>query len=685
VGWPGAAVPEPEQARVRALALEQHVASPVFLSEEDTRDFYQGFSNATLWPLFHYFPSYVEYNPKQWEAYVRVNGLFRDAVLAVLRPGDTIWVHDYQLMLLPAQLRAAMPDTAIGFFLHIPFPSYELFRLLPAPWKRELLAGMLGADLVGFHTHEYTQHFLHSVFRVLGWDHQLGQIALEEQVRRADTFPIGIDYERFMEAAASPAVLRRRAELELGIRGNSLIFSVDRLDYTKGILNRLRGFADFLVRYPEWHKRVVFALTVVPSRTEVRQYGRMKKELDERVGRINGRFGSTEWVPILYQYRPLDFDSLVALYALAQTALITPLRDGMNLVAKEFLASKTDATGVLILSEMAGAARELGEALIVNPNHGSEIADALHQALTMEPEEQVRRNRPMQERLKAYDARRWADHFLSTLQKVKAQQGQLATRHLSARVEDDIVHRYATARHALILLDYDGTLVPFAPQPHLATPDNQLLELLAALMRCGPDSVFLVSGRDRATLGAWFGALGVGTIAEHGAWVRRHGSDWRLLKPLPCHWKERIAPILRTYVAQVAGSLFEEKEFSLAWHYRRCDPELGAQRAKELIDELTHYTANLDVQVLEGKKVVEIRNSGVNKGAAALMVASELPADFVLAVGDDQTDEDLFRALPPDAISIRIGAPFSHARYRLNDHRDVRRLLARLVAAKLGA
>jgi trehalose 6-phosphate synthase/phosphatase len=523
---------------------------------------------------------------------------------------------------------------------------------------------------------------LHCVLRVLGSDHQLGQIALGGQVKRADTFPIGIDVELFESAARSDAVLARAREIDLSLRGARLVFSVDRLDYTKGILNRLRGFEEFLERYPEWHDKVVFALTVVPSRTEVPSYERMKRELDRRVGSINGRFGSTEWVPILYQYRPLDFVTLVALYSLAPVALITPLRDGMNLVAKEYLASKTDSTGVLILSEMAGAARELGEALIVNPNHASEIAEALRDALTMDVDEQVRRNRAMRERLTAYDARRWADHFLSTLDKVKQAQGQLATRQLNERLEGEIAESYASAEHALVLLDYDGTLVPFAGQPQEAAPDEALLRLLARLVE--RDGVFIVSGRDRATLEAWFGGLGVSIIAEHGAWLRRRGGEWRLMKPLAQQWKERIAPILRTYVTQVAGSLFEEKEFSLAWHYRRCDPELGAHRAKELIDELTHYTANLDVQVLEGKKVVEIRNSGVNKGAAASLVAAEAGADFVLAVGDDQTDEDLFRALPADAVSIRVGAPFSHARYRLNDYRDVRRLIARLIAARAG-
>src|SRR5688572_2854062 len=394
VGWPGSAVPESQQATVQQAALEKHGAYPVFLSADDTEDFYHGFPNRTLWPLFHYFPSHVDYDPRAFQNYVRVNQRFRRALMELIEPGDVIWIHDYQLLLLPGMLREAAPDATIGFFLHVPFPAHEIFRLMPNAWKRELLSGMLGADLVGFHTHEYTQYFLNCVFRVLGHDHHLGQIAMQDQVRRADTFPIGIDFERFMDAASSDAVKARKTEILSGIRGRKAVFSVDRLDYTKGILNRLRGFEEFLMRYPEWREKVVFLLTVLPSRAEIAQYQTMKHEIDERVGQINGLFGTMEWVPIVYQYRSLDFDTLSALYELSPVALITPLRDGMNLVAKEYLASKPDGTGVLILSEMAGAARELSEAILINPNHYAEIADALHQALTMDPEEQIRRNRP---------------------------------------------------------------------------------------------------------------------------------------------------------------------------------------------------------------------------------------------------------------------------------------------------
>jgi trehalose 6-phosphate synthase/phosphatase len=674
VGWPGAAVPSELQARAREES-QAHAAYPVFLTAEDVENFYHGFCNGTLWPLFHYFPSYVDYTPSHWDTYVRVNAAFLQALLEVLRPDDTIWVHDYQLLLLPGMIRDKVPAASVGFFLHIPFPSHELFRLLPTPWKRDLLTGMLGADLIGFHIHEYTQYFLHCVFRILGHEHRLGQISVEGQVRRADTFPVGIDYDKFMTAATSDAVGVRRGELETSIHGKKAIFSVDRLDYTKGILNRLAGYEDFLVRYPEWRERVVFLLIIVPSREEVEHYRRMKQELDECVGRINGRFGTVEWVPVVYQYRSIDFDTLVALYQLSPVALITPLRDGMNLVAKEYLASKPEGTGVLVLSEMTGAARELGEAILINPNHFSEIADALHQAMTMDREEQVQRNRPMQQRLRAYDSKRWAEQFLSSLVKVKAQQGRLATRELAPALKEQITSAHRAARRALMILDYDGTLVPFAAQPHLADPDPELLALLADLSRGPKNSVFLSSGRDKPTLERWFGGLGVGLVAEHGVFVKRPGETWRVPNPAAPAWKEGIIPMLKMYVDRVPGSLFEEKEYSVAWHYRQCDPELGEQRAKELIDEVTQFAANLDIQVLEGKKVVEVRSSAISKGTAAAQLAQDLEPDTILAIGDDQTDEDMFRVLPSKAVTIRVGASVSRARYRLRDYRDVRRFL----------
>jgi trehalose 6-phosphate synthase/phosphatase len=679
VGWPGGTVEPADEGPLRERMRTEHRAQPVFLTEPEMDSFYHGFCNSTLWPLFHYFPSYTEYSEEQWQTYQRVNQAFCETALEVIRPGDVVWVHDYQLLLLPKMLRDRTANVQIGFFLHVPFPSFEIFRYLPMRWRRAILEGMLGADLSGFHIHDYTQYFLHSVYRTLGFEHHLGEITMGAEVRRAETFPIGIDFGRFQDTARLPEVTELRQQLEAGLRGKKAIFSVDRLDYSKGLLHRLRGYESFLEKYSEWRGKVVFILNVVPSRGEVEQYQRMKHELDELVGQINGAYGSVDWVPILYQYRSLGFTEMVALYSLAPIALITPLRDGMNLVAKEYLACKLDGTGVLILSEMAGAARELGEAVLINPNHRQEIAEALHEAVMLEPEEQIRRNRPMQERLQRYDAKRWVDNFLGSLSRVKARQGKLATHHLAGPLRDEFLSQYRKGRRRLVLLDYDGTLVPFAAQPHLAAPDASLLELVDRLARNERNHLYIISGRDRMTLDNWFSGIPLRIIAEHGAWVRSRADDWKMLKPVARDWKEHLAPLVQLYVDRVPGSLLEEKDYSLAWHYRRADPELGEMRAKELIDELVNYTANFDVQVLEGKKVVEVRNAGVNKGAAALDCVARVDPDFIFAVGDDQTDEDLFRALPRSAFTVRVGIPHSHATYHLKDHLEVRELLAALV------
>jgi len=679
VGWPGGTVELSDQAAVRSQMMQERRAQPVFLTEPEMDSFYHGFCNSTLWPLFHYFPSYTGYSEEQWETYQRVNRIFCETALEIIQPGDVVWVHDYQLLLLPKMLRERAGDVQIGFFLHIPFPSFEIFRYLPGRWRQALLEGMLGADLIGFQTHDYTQYFLRSVFRTLGFEHHFGEITMGAEVRRAEAFPIGIDFDRFMDTARSPEVAQQRQQLEAGLRGRKAIFSVDRLDYSKGLLHRLRGYECFLQTYPEWRGRVVFILNVVPSRGAVEQYQRMKHELDELVGQINGDYGSVDWVPIIYQYRFLDFVEMVALYNLAPIALITPLRDGMNLVAKEYLASKPDGTGVLILSEMAGAARELGEALLINPNHRKEIAEALREAVLLEPEDQVRRNRPMQERLQRYDAKRWVSNFLGSLARIKSRQGKLATHHLTGALRDAFLAQYQQARRRLVLLDYDGTLVPFASQPHLAAPDTALLELMYELARDERNHVFIISGRDRATLDEWFSGTPLRIIAEHGAWIRSTKREWKLLKPLAHNWKKHLAPLIQLYVDRVPGSLLEEKDYSLAWHFRRADPELAEIRAKELVDELVSYTANFDVQVLEGKKVVEVRNAGVNKGAAAVGCVASVEPDLIFAAGDDQTDEDLFRALPKTAFTVRVGIPHSHAAYHLKDHLEVRALLKSLI------
>jgi trehalose 6-phosphate synthase/phosphatase len=680
VGWPGLEVVDPaEQAQVTEQLAADSMA-PVFLTEAEIHDFYEGFSNGTLWPTFHYFSELATYEPTHWQAYQAVNEKFCAAVLALAGPDDTIWVHDYQLLLLPEMLRQARPEATIGFFLHIPFPSYELLRVLP--WGAELLRGMLGADLIGFHTYDYLHHFLSAVGHLLGLPTHNGQVETPTRTVLVDAFPMGIDYARYAETAASEAAQAHEQAYRAALGSARTVLSIDRLDYTKGIAQRLRAFELLLRRHPEWQGRVSLLMVVVPSRDQVAQYAALKEEIDELVGRLNAQFGTIAWTPIQYFYRSFPFEELVGLYRLADVALVTPVRDGMNLVAKEFVASKVNGPGVLVLSERAGAAQELADALLINPTDTGQLADALHEALTMPPDEQLTRLAHLRELVQHYDVFAWTELFMNRLQYSKIKQLTLATDKLDAEAASQLRAAYQAAPQRLLLLDYDGTLTRFHRNPQRAQPDAELLDLLGALAAEPHTRVVIISGRDRATLEKWLGHLPVDFVAEHGVWLRRAGCDWELFQEgLRATWKADIRPVLDLYVRRTPGSAIEEKDYSLAWHYRRADAGLGAGRARELLSHLRFMTSNTDLQVLEGHKVLEIKSAALHKGtAAARWLGTEHP-EFVLALGDDQTDEDVFAVLPPEAYTVKVGrAPRSLARYAVDSVAEVRQLLNSLLA-----
>jgi len=679
IGWSGIAsdtLSETEQEEVESrLSAEGYL--PVPLSAEEVESYYEGFCNSTIWPLFSYFTQYPVYRRSLWESYVSVNERFCDVVLKVAREDDVIWVHDFQLMLLPELLREHMPDTAMGFFLHIPFPSFEVFRLLP--WRRRILKGMLGADLVGFHTYHYAQHFLESVSQLLGYEHRLGQIISHERVVRVGAFPMGIDYERFSSAVNDPAVRREVRKVRRHVGDRKTILSLDRMDYTKGIPERLRAFDTFLEQNPEYREKVNLVLVAVPSRSGVQRYAQLRKEINELVGRINGKYGTMGWAPVWYISRMRPFHKLVALYATADVALITPLRDGMNLIAKEYVACKTDGRGVLILSEMAGAAEELADAIILNPNNEERMVEALKTALEMDEKEQEERMRAMQRRIEGYDVRRWANDFMDGLSRVKSIQREMHARELTRAVRDRLLHDYARAKRRLILLDYDGTLVPFEKRPERAKPDPELMYVLEALCTNPANEVVVVSGRSRDVLTEWLGDLNLSLVGEHGVWVRRKGADWEMVQVLSNDWKDEVRSVLQFYTDMTPGSFIEEKEFSLVWHYRNVDPTIAFIRGRELKEVLLSHTANLNIVVQEGSKVIEVKDVAINKGRTALQWLSRGEWDFILAVGDDRTDEDLFAALPEEAYSIRVGLGPSRARFSVLSHLDVRLLLKEMV------
>ena len=676
IGWPGLWVEPAQQESFRQQMLAKVQAYPVFLTDESLDKFYHGFCNKTLWPLFHFFTNYTGLEQEHWEEYQRVNAQYCKTILDILKPDDVVWIHDYQLMLLPQMIREARPDVTIGFFLHIPFPSFEIFRFLPSQWRQTLLLGLLGADLLGFHTHDYTQAFLRCVLRILGYEHNMGQIIFANRVVKADTFPMGIDFDTFHNAVSSVEVIAEKEKLKNSLQNLKVVLSVDRLDYTKGILNRLQGYELFLEKNQAWLKKVVLVLVLVPSRIRVDHYQKMKRQIDEYIGKINGRFGGLDWTPVIYQYRTLTPTPLVALYHSSDVALVTPLRDGMNLIAKEYLACRTEGTGVLILSEMAGASQELGEALIINPNSKEEIAEALKAALEMPLSEQIHRNRVMQERLKQYDIVRWAHDFMHELFEIKTLEKKFSARVMAPSLRQDLVKKFQAAKHRLLLLDYDGTLVSFNPQPEAAIPSETLQSLLQKLSDHPSTDLVIISGRNKTILQKWFQNPKINLVAEHGAWVR--DQNWKTLKPLRDDWKPQILSILRVYSDRLPGSFVEEKEYSVVWHYRKADPELASLREKELMDDLVNFTATTEVQVMPGNKIVEVRNAGLSKGTAAMEFISRNSFDFVLAIGDDQTDEDLFHALPESAYSIRVGISNSFAKFNLPSHREVLHLLESL-------
>jgi len=678
IGWSGIARDKMDKNDKKEIItqLKKLKNYPVFLSQSQIEAYYDGFCNKTIWSLFHSFTQYTIYDNILWDEYKKVNKVFCHTILDVVKPDDIIWIHDYQLMLLPQLLRQRMPNLTIGFFLHIPFPSQEIYRQLP--WRREILEGILGADLIGFHTYDYVRNFLDSELRLLGNENNMGYMNYQNRMLKVDTFPMGIDYDRFSMAIKNKNTQKEVEKIREQIGGRKIILSIDRMDYTKGIIERLKAYEIFLQENPEYLEKVILIMLAVPSRTRVEQYQNLKQQVDELIGKINGKYGTIGWSPIWYMFRSLPFPELSALYHIADIALITPLKDGMNLVAKEFIASKDNARGVLILSEMAGAANELGEALIVNPNNKLQISWALKYALNMPEKRQIKRNRIMQKRLKNYNVKKWADDFRETLMQVKNRQEIFSTKRLSPKKRLKIIKDYKKSKNRLFLLDYDGTLVPIAYKFKRTSPGKDILNTIKQLILDKKNQVVIVSGRGKETLEKWFKDIHIGLIAEHGAWLKKNKGLWETVEPLKKEWKEQIKPLLKLYVDRTPGSFIEEKEYSLVWHYIRTDPTFGRIRALELKDALLHLISNLNLEVLHGGKVIEIKPMGINKGLTAYRWISQKDWDFILAIGDDWSDEDTFATLPDSAYSIKVGMGPSQSKYNINSSTEVRALLKEL-------
>jgi len=684
VGWPGGTPSSDEQRAQLDRKLAEHSATPVYLSAQEAERFYEGMSNSVIWPLFHYLVDRVPLFVRDFDEYRAVNERFADCVCAQANEDDLIWIHDYHLLLLPKILRDRLPRARIGFFLHIPFPSSEIFRLLPH--REELLRGMLGANLIGFHTFGYARHFSDALLGNLGIEPELDRVDVEGRSVSIGVFPMGIDVDTFERLANSPELPERVSELRRAQGVEQLILGVDRLDYTKGIPRKLLAMERLLERSPQYRGKVRLLQIAVPSRENVAEYKSLRADVEGLVGRINGSSGSLHDAPIHYLYKPLSQDELVASYRAADVMVVTPLRDGMNLVAKEYIAARTDGDGVLVLSELAGAASELGEALTVNPYDVESLAVSLERALSMPEAERRERMSALRDKVRARPVELWAQGFVDKLEAGERAPEPRDLRRDPAEL-DALAERLAQRAEVLFALDYDGTLVPIARNPDLARPDAALRELLAMLAGMSGVEVCVVSGRAQSSLSAWLGDLPIDLVAEHGVWSKRAGSDagdWKChIDPTSLGWIDDAKRILQTYVERAPGALLEEKTAGLAWHYRLVDPYLGLALARELRVHLVRHFAQAPVSILAGRKVIEMRPQGIDKGSAIRdSLGLFRPELAFAAAGDDRTDEDLFAALPEDSISLCAGTLATRARYRVTGPEQIRRFLRGFVQAR---
>ncbi len=680
VGWPGTAterdatLPEFPRAgpRVRYRGVD--------LTSREVSLYYGSFCNRTLWPLFHYFTDRTQVDPSAWNVYDRVNERFGDAAAEESDDESLVWIHDYQLLRAPLHLRARAPNRRIAFFLHIPFPAYDVFRILP--WARPLMHGMLAADLVGFHISDYAQHFLTSAERLLGCeiDRARGEIQWDGRLVTVAAHPIGIDVGTIEELAGECP----EAEPAVAADDPATVLGVDRLDYSKGIHERLLAIERLFERYPEHRRRVVFTQVLVPSRWHVDEYRALKRQIDETVGRINGRFSDGRWTPIRYLVRSLSTADLVAQYCRADVALITPLRDGMNLVAKEYVAAQLENDGVLILSEFAGAAQELQESLIVNPLDTGAVAAALHRALTMPADERHARMAGLRDRVRDIPVQRWATAFLAA--------AELATARAGTNVPspaDQVLRQLAKwlsdRPRIALFLDYDGTLTPIVERPELAMLSNDAREAVRLAAQAPDVDVAIVSGRALRNVRALVGIPGLTYVGDHGFEIEGPGLSHRP-EGLDAHLGAVREAAAALAALGVSGAMVEHKGATVSFHVRETPEDEQREALRRAADTLKR----LGLRVTQGKMVLEGRPPiPWGKGHAVLHVltqryGTDWPAQVrALYLGDDTTDEDAFHSLHGIGRSIFVGsAPAGghSADLALPDPEEVVRFIRRIAA-----
>ncbi|KAB2065334.1 hypothetical protein ES319_A09G082800v1 [Gossypium barbadense] len=675
IGWAGVNVPDEIGQKALAKALDEKRCIPVFLDEEVVHQYYNGYCNNILWPLFHYIGLPQEDRlattrsfQSQFDAYKKANQLFADVVNEHYEEGDVVWCHDYHLMFLPKCLKERNSKMKVGWFLHTPFPSSEIHRMLPS--RLELLRSVLAADLVGFHTYDYARHFVSACTRILGLEGTPEGVEDQGKLTRIAAFPVGIDSERFIKALELPEVQDHMKVLKQRFAGRKVMLGVDRLDMIKGIPQKILAFEKFLEENPNWRNKVVLLQIAVPTRTDVPEYQKLTSQVHEIVGRINGRFGSLTAVPIHHLDRSLDFHELCALYAVTDVALVTSLRDGMNLVSYEYVACQESKKGVLILSEFAGAAQSLGAgAILVNPWNVTEVASSIGYALNMPADEREKRHHHNFKHVISHTAQEWAATFVSELN-VTIVEAQLRTRQIPPPLPIEVaVDRYSCSNNRLLILGFNATLTE--PVDTLGRKDSQinewepklrpdLQEPLRKLCDDPKTTVLILSGSARNVLDDNFSDYNLWLAAENGMFLRVTTGDWMTTMPenLSMEWVDSVKNVFEYFTDRTPRSQFEVRETSLIWNYKYSDVEFGRLQARDLLQHLwTGPISNASLDVVQGRRSVEVRSVAVTKGAAIDRILGEIvhnkgmkePIDYVLCIGHFLTkDEDIYTFFEPE-------------------------------------
>ncbi|SEN17240.1 bifunctional alpha,alpha-trehalose-phosphate synthase (UDP-forming)/trehalose-phosphatase [Cryobacterium sp. TMT1-3] len=678
VGWPGVADRDFQPFENDGISLV-----PVRLNEDDIEDYYEGFSNDTLWPLYHDVIAPPSFHRETWDAYVRVNRRFAAAAAAVAAPGATVWVHDYQLQLVPRMLREARPDLVIGFFNHIPFPPYGIYAQLP--WRKQILHGLLGADVIGFQRVADAGNFSQAVRRLYGYptrgvviDVPAGEKGDSRRVI-AKHFPISIDAAAFEELARRPEIQARARQIREDL-GNpkTLMLGVDRLDYTKGIGHRIKAFGELLAEGRLSVEDVTLVQVASPSRERVGTYMALRDEIELAVGRLNGDFSTISHTAISYHHHSYPREEMVAMYLAADVMLVTALRDGMNLVAKEYVAVRFDADGVLVLSEFAGAADELKQAILINPHDIDGTKDAIVRAVEMPKRERTRRMRSLRRTVAENDVAAWSASFLRALTGGAA---------VPAGIPDALdlaLKSIAGAENLLIALDFDGTLAPHVDHPEDARAIAGTREAVQALLDLPGVRVAFVSGRALVSLQhVAQPQSSVLLTGSHGIEVQLDTPEIELnLLSSELEQLDILARVLESISGSIAGTTIERKPAGLALHTRLATEKDGQRAERAARDQLGEQLPGLTVR--EGKNVLEFSVRSSTKGDAVTQLLEYTGADRVFYAGDDVTDEDAFAVLREDDVGLKIGQGATLAGFRVRSPHEVTQVLVRIAALRSG-